>query len=135
MKLYVSEHNYYPGTTDIKAGSVFSEAQWIASGGTTVGLQEHCARGYIKEAVQTQPSASNVPPADTKKSASNVPPPADKPPADKPAGIWNFTKEELEPFGLPVLNTMLKDRAEEFGLKVEAFKDKPALIEFMTSEA
>jgi len=143
MKLYVSESNYYPGATDIKAGTVFSEAQWIKCGGSATSLKEHVEKGYIKEAVQAAPppppQPTTPPPADKQKGAKPpvVPPVADTKPAEdtKPSGVWNFTKEELQPFGLPVLNTMLKDRAEEFDLKVEPFDDKDKLIEFMTSEA
>ena len=64
-KLYVSEHNYYPGRQDLPKGTVFSEQQWIDAGGSATGLGEHISRGYIKEAVQQAPVAVIDVPAET----------------------------------------------------------------------
>jgi hypothetical protein len=130
MKLYTSEYNYNVGGEMLLKGSVFSEAQWVAAGGKAADLALHVEKGYIKEAVQTVPEP--VEPVIEPVEPVVEPEPVIEP--SSPQGIWNFTKEELEGLPLEALNTMYKDRAAEFNLRVREYKDKAALIEKMTSE-
>jgi hypothetical protein len=153
-KRYVSDHNYNPGSTQLPAGTVFTEAQWVEFGGSVEGLAAHVSKGYIKEAVQTRPD--DLPPM---KPAVDVveEKPSEEPEGEESAeevvvtveaeaeaeaeapakatGIWDFAKEELDPLPLDVLNSMYKDRCKKFEIKgARAYKDKDALIKKMTSE-
>jgi hypothetical protein len=175
-KMYTTELNYQ--NPEFKAGSVFSEAQWIAKGGSADGLQGHVNAGYItvwegqqapaapvaaievseSPLTETADSAEtetvdsaeteviDVPSEDSVEEESEevVESEQTEPEeseevveedSDKPHGIWNFDKEDLDPVPLPALNTMYKDHAEKNGLSVRAYKDKEALIKKMCSEA
>jgi hypothetical protein len=125
MKLYTSDYNYNVGNKMLPKGSIFSEEQWVAAGGKAVDLGLHVEKGYIKEATQTLPDP--VVPEEQEEQEEQE--------QTNPQGIWNFSKEELEGLPLEALNTMYKDRASEFEIRVREYKDKDALIEKMTSEA
>jgi len=152
-QIYVSENAYYPGRVAIPAGSVFTAKQWIEAGGTAEALETHVEKGYIKEAVQQAPPSivealEKVEEPAAEEPAAEEPvaeePAAEEPAAEEPAaeepekimpqGIWNFSKEELDPLDLEVLNTLYKDTAAEYGIEVLPFEDKDLLIEKMTSE-
>lgn len=167
-KMYTTELNYQ--NPEFKAGSVFSEAQWTAKGGSADGLQGHVNAGYISVWEGQQAPAAPVdvievsesPLTETADSAETevIDVPSEdsveeeseevveseqteseeseevvEEDSDKPHGIWNFDKEDLDPVPLPALNTMYKDHAEKNGLSVRAYKDKEALIKKMCSEA
>ena len=137
-KAYVSKHNYYPGTVEIPAGTVFTEDQWEACGGKVSSLHEHIKKGYITENEQYVPEVvpEVVPEAEVEvleivKEEEPV-----KEEKAKAQGIWNYSKEELEGLDIGMLNTIYKDRAAEYGIKVNRpFSNKDNLIAKMTSEA
>jgi len=52
----------------------------------------------------------------------------------KPEGIWNYDAEQLEDLPLEVINTIYKQRADEFDIRVRPFTNKEKLIEKMCSE-
>lgn len=136
MKRFVSTANYYPGRTDLPAGTVFTEDEWVAAGGKAAGLAEHVAKGYITEAVQTKPPAPK--PAPVEEEAPVVEeeaPVVEETKKEPPTGLWSFTAEELEPLPIEALNTMYKDTAKKAGLPIpRAFNNKESLIKKMTSE-
>lgn len=122
-KMYVSDMNYYPGEKNLPAGTVFTAAQWEDAGGSPEDLEVHLKKGYIKEAVQTVPE-------DVAKKEE------EKPEASKkaPEGMWNFEIDNLTNLSLEVLNTIAKQRADEFGVDFSKHEDKDALILLMCSQ-
>ena len=135
-KTYVSTSNYYPGTTQIPAGSVFTEDQWCECGGKASSLQEHLKKGYITENVQYVPE--KVVDTEALKQAPDVvedPAPSADSTKEKAQGIWNYSVEELQDLDIGMLNTIYKDRSAEYGIKVNRpFTNKENLIAKMTSE-
>lgn len=155
-KKYTSEMNYR--NPEFKAGSVFTESQWVAKRGTVSSLQEHLAAGYITEwEGQSAPTSVQAPAVTKTANSANtevvesesaedsneeeseeevVVEESEQTEQEKPHGIWDFKAEDLEPLGLPALNTMYKEHAEKNGIdNVRAFQNKENLIEKMCSEA
>jgi hypothetical protein len=136
-KNYISTHNYNPGSTSIPAGMVFTEAQWEEFGGKPGSLAQHVKKGYITVDEQYVPELVQAPviekvvekvEKDTKEEVV-----VEK---AKAQGIWNYSEDELKDLDIGMLNTIYKDRAAEFDIKVNRpFSNKDNLIAKMTSEA
>jgi hypothetical protein len=58
-----------------------------------------------------------------------------KVPVQKPQGIWNFKREDMEQLDVLTLNALYKERADENGLEVTAIDDKEELLKVLCSEA
>lgn len=119
---YITELNYQ--NPCFNAGSVFTADQWVDAGGSTDGLKGHVSKGYIKVWEGQEPP---VPMKEAVDVVEEVPVKVDH--------IWDFAEEDLEPLPLEALNSLYKDHAAKFGIKVRAYKDKEAVIKKMTSEA
>jgi len=129
-KLYVSKMNYYPGKDNLTAGTVFTAEQWELAGGKVKDLEIHVKKGYITEAVQEVPEnlvSDQVEEAEEADQGEEAEP-------TKPEGIWNYDAEQLEDLPLEVINTIYKQRADEFDIRVRPFTNKEKLIEKMCSE-
>ena len=126
-KLYVSKMNYYPGKDNLTAGTVFTAEQWELAGGKVKDLEIHVKKGYITEAVQEVPE--NLVPDQVEEVEE-----AEEAEPTKPEGIWNYDAEQLEDLPLEVINTIYKQRADEFDIRVRPFTNKEKLIEKMCSE-
>jgi hypothetical protein len=89
-KYYTSDMNY--NNPDFEAGSVFTEAQWVAKGGKAGSLALHVAKGYITEWEGQQPPAEPAEPVqldappdtETVNAEDEQEPPAEEPPAEEP---------------------------------------------------
>ncbi len=123
--MFVSKMNYFLGSSSIDAGTLFNTKDWVEAGGRESDLKLHIEKGYVTEAVQVVPEALVT---KEEKVVEEVV-------KEKPTGVWNYSKEDLEPLSLEILNTMYKQRASEFNLSVRAMKDKESLINKMTSES
>lgn len=157
---YTTDMNYRNPV--ISAGSVFTEAQWVAKGGKAEGLKGHVAAGYItvwegqsapEPIITVSPSpleqeTVTVDSAETE--VINLEDSAEEESKEevideheeylarakaKPEGVWNFKAEDLEDIPLEQLNIMYKSHADENGINVRAYKDKDALIAKMCSQA
>jgi len=126
-KLYVSKMNYYPGKDNLTAGTVFTAEQWELAGGKVKDLEIHVKKGYITEAVQEVPENLVSDQVEEVEEAEEAEP-------TKPEGIWNYDAEQLEDLPLEVINTIYKQRADEFDIRVRPFTNKEKLIEKMCSE-
>ena len=138
-KLYVSKMNYYPGKDNLTAGTVFTAEQWELAGGKVKDLEIHVKKGYITEAVQEVPEnlvsdqVEEAEKAEKAEKADQVEEAEEAEPT-KPEGIWNYDAEQLEDLPLEVINTIYKQRADEFDIRVRPFTNKEKLIEKMCSE-
>jgi len=129
-KLYVSKMNYYPGKDNLTAGTVFTAEQWELAGGKVKDLEIHVKKGYITEAVQEVPENLVSDQVEEAEKADQV----EEAEPTKPEGIWNYDAEQLEDLPLEVINTIYKQRADEFDIRVRPFTNKEKLIEKMCSE-
>ena len=120
VKLYVCKTNLRPRIDGIpvliEAGKPFDGS-----------LIDKDSLGQMLKAgsvIQHETEAGTEQPEVQKKSAKN-----------KPTGIWDFKREDMEQLDIVTLNALYKERAEANGIEAKLIENKDELLNILCSEA
>lgn len=123
VKMYVSTLNLRP--------RVDGKPVWLEAGKPFDGAL------IDKESLKKMVEAGTVKIADVVEEAPKSPEASKTPeaPGEKPTGIWDFKREDMEQLDIVTLNALYKERAEANGLEAKMIEDKEALLDILCSEA